>query len=68
MIRATPRLEAFERAYLARHAELAQKLMQLESLFEEARALGVFPLADPLQGIEVDIERSRILNGLRKNS
>ncbi len=31
-------------------------------LWEEGRALGVLPPADPLEGIETDIEVARILN------
>lgn len=68
MIRRTPGLDAFERSYLARHVPLSEKLMHLESLFQEAQALGVFPLTNPLDGIEVDIKRSRILNGLRRHA
>ncbi len=33
-----------------------------ESLLELARALGTFPPADPLEGIEVKIRLARILN------
>jgi hypothetical protein len=33
-----------------------------EALYEEAKQLGVFPLKDPLEGIEVDIRLARALN------
>lgn len=67
MIRRSPLLESFERSYLEQHSDIAQKLMQVESLYNEARALGVLPLKNPLEGLEVDIARSRVFNGLRKD-
>ena len=36
----------------------------LEAMWDEAKALGVVPFKDPLEGIEVDIRIARILNGL----
>ncbi len=36
-----------------------------EALWKEAVALGVLPLADPLDGIEKDIELARMLNSLK---
>ena len=37
-----------------------------EALYEEARALGVFPLKDSLDGIEVDIRLARALNAVKE--
>ncbi len=67
MIRRTPLLDSFERSYLAGPLDVGQRLRLMESLYQEARLLGVFPPANPLEGIDVDIRRSRILNGLRKD-
>ena len=36
----------------------------LDAMWDEARKLGVVPLKDPLEGIEVDIRIARILNDL----
>jgi len=33
-----------------------------EALFEEAKLLGVFPLKDPLEGVDVDIRLAQVLN------
>jgi len=33
-----------------------------EALYEEARLLGIFPLKNPLDGIESDILLARVLN------
>lgn len=36
----------------------------LDAMWDEARKLGVVPLKDPLEGIDVDIRIARILNDL----
>ena len=56
-------LYAFEKA-LAREEtpDHANNLRVFEALFEEACRLGVFPLKEPLEGIEVDIRVARALN------
>ena len=38
----------------------------LESMYREAIALGVYPPADPLEGIEEKIELARVLHGCSK--
>lgn len=50
------RIEAFEKEQM-READTGyfENLRLFESMFREARALGVFPLSDPLEGIEVDV-------------
>ena len=59
------RLAALERR-LAREqpVDVARNFRIVEALRQEAVALGVWPPADPLAGIEVDIRVARILNGL----
>lgn len=42
---------------------LKQKFLILEGLYREAVMLGVFPLKDPLEGLEVDIKLARAVNG-----
>lgn len=37
------------------------------SLWIEAQNLGIFPLKDPLEGIEIDIKIAKILNKCSKN-
>lgn len=57
-------LPAFEaRAAEAEPPSLARALAIVEALVEEARALGVWPPADPLEGIDVDV---RIAGALRR--
>ena len=40
----------------------------VEALYEEAVALGVLPLKNPLEGIEVDIRIARVINHVPKTS
>lgn len=42
--------------------DYASSLRILESMWDEGRKLGVLPVKDPLEGIEVDIRVARILN------
>lgn len=65
MIRDVQRLREFEKS-LARQdsSTLLERLEIFERLLEQARSLGVFPPADPLSGIELDIEIARTVNGL----
>ncbi|MBM4329913.1 MAG: hypothetical protein FJ117_01605 [Deltaproteobacteria bacterium] len=44
-----------------------ETLQLFESMWKEGITLGVLPLSNPLDGIEVDIELARVLNCL-KNS
>lgn len=39
-----------------------RNLRVFEALFEEARALGILPLQNPLEGIDVDIRLAAVLN------
>jgi hypothetical protein len=63
MIRNTKLLEQFEREQIRkRKPDYFQNLRIFESLYEEAKSLGFFPLKDPLEGIEVDIYLAKALN------
>lgn len=65
MIRNRAALEAFEEEQVRNSpADYWKNLRIFEALYEEARSLGVFPLKDPLDGIEADIHLARALNAL----
>lgn len=66
MIRRNPLLDEFERAQERRKPDHARNLQIVNGLLEEAWTLGVFPLKNPLEGIEVDIEYARALRCVRK--
>jgi hypothetical protein len=42
-----------------------ESLQIFEAMWNEGIALGILPLSDPMEGIEVDIELARILNCLK---
>ena len=42
--------------------DYATALRIFESMWDEGKKLGVLPLKDPLEGIEVDIRIARMLN------
>jgi hypothetical protein len=56
-----------ERLVAGEAADLAKGLRLLEAMVDHARVLGVWPPADPLEGIEVDIEVARVVNSLRSD-
>ena len=43
-------------------ADFFQNLKIIEALYREACLLGVFPLRNPLEGIEVDLRLAKVLN------
>lgn len=61
--------EEFERE-LERNTpvNVAENFRLYEAMYEEARMLGIFPLKDPLEGIEDDIRLARILNKVHETS
>jgi hypothetical protein len=44
--------------------DLHKNLAILNALYEEAVALGVFPLKDPLDGLDVDLKIARVVNSV----
>jgi hypothetical protein len=49
----------------AKPAGFRRNLKIYESLYDEARLLGIFPLKNPLEGIELDIQLAKALNARR---
>ncbi len=53
MIKDRAAWEQWETDYVRRTpVDIAHNFRIVEALYQEARALGIFPLADPLQGLE----------------
>lgn len=44
-----------------------EALRLFEGMWREAQSLGILPLEDPMEGIEVDIRVARILNSCSKS-
>jgi hypothetical protein len=58
-----PWVEAFEKAQMRQEpADYFRNLRIVEALLQEALVLGVLPLEDPLEGIEVDIRLAQVIN------
>jgi hypothetical protein len=63
MIRNPALVESFERSLSRREAaDHKRNLRIFEALYREARTLGVIPLRDALDGIDVDIRLAGVLN------
>lgn len=63
MVRNREFLERWELEYIRKEpSSYFQNLVIFEALWEEARALGVVPLKDPLEGIETKIFLAKTLN------
>ena len=56
-------LAEFEKAYTASEKpDYFEALKLFEGMWKEGLLLGVLPLKDPLEGIEVDLRIAKILN------
>ena len=55
----------FEIEFLKKEkVNLVRNLHLVEALYKEAVALGIFPLKNPLDGIEVDIKIAKLVNSV----
>jgi hypothetical protein len=67
MIKNTELLERFEYKQLRKETLSYKDALKIyESMWLEAKALGILPLKNPMDGIEVKIRISRILNSCSK--
>lgn len=63
MIKDAKALAKFEESELRKEKPDYESALRIfEAMWKEASLLGVIPLKDPLEGIEVDIKIARILN------
>ena len=63
MIRDAKLLDEFNRTQIRlEKSDVLESLRLFEGMWEEGISLGLLPLKDPLEGIEVDIRIARILN------
>jgi hypothetical protein len=69
MVKNPALLEDLERKLAAGvKADPSRNFHILDALYEEARALGAFPLRDKLEGLDVDIRIARVINGVQRSS
>lgn len=64
MVKNAELLDRFEREIINKKPDFQKNLEIYEAMLEEARLLGIFPLKDPMDGVDDDIRVSRILNRL----
>lgn len=63
MVKNPTLLKQFENSLLKEGGvDYRQNLRMFEALFEGARTLGIFPLKEPLDGIEVDVHFAKVIN------
>lgn len=69
MVRDANTLRSLEEDFMRREPQRSfrESLQLYEAMWKEGVSLGVLPLSDPLDGIEVDVELARVLN-CSKNS
>jgi hypothetical protein len=59
--------QKFEKELLRKEGVDVRKNFRIvEALYNEAVALGIFPLKDPLEGLEADIRIARVINSVSK--
>jgi len=67
MISNSKKFRQFEKRYLKNQkTDIFENFRIVEALLAEARALGVFPLKNPLEGLEVDLKIARVVNNVSK--
>jgi hypothetical protein len=61
--------EKFEMEFLRREKLDVKRNFEIaEALYHVAVSLGIIPLKDPLDGIEVDLRIARVINGVSKTA
>ena len=69
MITNPKKLRKFEQNLLKRDTtSIDQKFRLMDAMFKEARSLRVFPLKNPLEGLETDIKVAKVVNSVRKST
>lgn len=69
MIKDKKYLREFEKKLIrSSKADIANNIRIVEALYKEAVSLGVFPLKNPLEGIEVKIKIAKVINSVSATS
>lgn len=65
MVKNHRELQKFERNLIASEKpDYRRNFRIVEEMYQEALELGIFPLKNPLDGIEVDIKIARVVNSV----
>ncbi len=69
MIKNSKALQQFEHEITKKESvNILRNFRLVEAMHKEAMFLGVFPLKDPLSGIEVDIAIAKVINSVSRPS
>lgn len=69
MVKNNSRLREFKDNFVRKNKpDLMKNLQLLDSLYKEAKALSVFPLQEPLSGLDIDIKIAKVINSVPKTS
>jgi hypothetical protein len=69
MVKNSPRLKEFEENFMRQNKpDILHNFRLLDSLYEEARALSIFPLQEPLSGLDIVIKIAKVINSVPKTS
>ena len=69
MVKNNSRLKEFEDNFVRKNKpDLMKNLQLLDNLYKEAKALSVFPLQQPLSGLDIDIKIAKVINSVPKTS
>ncbi|MBI2487424.1 MAG: hypothetical protein HYW01_10805 [Deltaproteobacteria bacterium] len=69
MITKHKKVQKFEKELVKKtKLDVMQNFQIAEALYREAVALGVIPMKDPLEGLEVDIKIARVVNSVSKSA
>jgi len=59
--------QTFEKKLLRKErVDIKRNFQIMNALYKEAVTLGIFPLKDPLEGLEVDIKIAKVVNSYFK--
>ena len=65
MIKNPDKVQKFEQDLIRKEKVNIQRNFQIfEAMYKEAVTLGIIPLKDPLEGIEIDIKIARVINSV----
>jgi len=68
-MKSTDEFQRFEIEILrSEKLDIKKKFKIVEALYKEAIDLGIFPLKDSLEGIEVDIRIAKVINSVSKDT
>ncbi|MGB9716337.1 MAG: hypothetical protein ACPL1G_08030 [Thermodesulfovibrionales bacterium] len=69
MIKKSPELIQFEKDFLRKERkDIIRNFKIFESMYREAVALGIIPLKNELEGLDVDIKIAKVINSVSKTT